>query len=318
MLNLSHPYLSMHWMALFLSYNELRALVLVNKDLSVLVASAIQKKFRQWGLSNAVCDEEKQCLSHVCLGDLDRFWGSPALYSLQLRCMRTKEYHALVQRDPRLSKTQKICLHTQDLRSPSTMYYWFVFDCLPFMPLRTHFSTYLCRQSLSLPYGDASLNNTNVRMRLNSRDHIQFECVGMLPVSRVSPNYLLCGVLTERNELWPTSLWTPVIAKQFCTHCSLEPFTIVCEGRSHCPFCGIENVVRETHSLSCMQKYCTWTLKNILNDINTFAGGTRKARDTVQDNVNNATASTSQDCVSSCSGEYRRGVVQSNARKCRS
>ena len=314
MLDASHPYLTSHWMASLLTFQDLRSVALVCTALASTATLAMREKVRRLSIENSFSERERECIQSIRDGSVRGY--TPALYSLQLRFLRTSEYHMIIQRDPRLSKASKLRLHDEDLRSPSVLYYWFAFECLPYTPLRVHFSTSMCRKSLALPYGLTCLCD-NVHMCNNKRGHIQFELrVNTAGVggAEAEPHARVCGVLTERDELWPTALWNASIAVCFHEHCLLEPFPMVSAGRPHCPFCGLSIALPASHSMECMMRYACWSTDH-RNDINRFDSTSVQKRMRTHESryTINAASAASTHCVSTRSPANKRRFVRSHA-----
>ena len=115
----SHQYFTSHWIGSFLTFSEICNVALVCKDASRVANLALQQKVHRWSCFAALHTLERKCIarfrSSVCVPPL----LSPALYSLQLRFLRRREYHLVVQRDPRLTREHKAALHAEGLCAAS-------------------------------------------------------------------------------------------------------------------------------------------------------------------------------------------------------
>lgn len=261
MIDMFDQYMLAHYLGETLSFTDIQQLALVSKQISRVAVFAAQYKVRLW--SGSYNQSEQSCIQSILQGHAPTSY-SPALHSLQMRYLRRDVFFKAVRRDPRLTRAQKAELFNEDFENPSPLYYWFIFECLPYPPVRVNFSTRNCQKNLRLPQSTVSLCDGILSMYLNIRSHVQFDRINL----ENSNTYTLCGVLTNRNELWVTSQWPIKAASAFRKYCLLEPDEMVCSGRTKCPFCCLPIDQPNSHTMQCMLQYTNWIFAE--NDINTF------------------------------------------------
>ena len=303
MLDSFDEYFATNWFARFFDVRDLRTLTLVSKSVQTVADAAIKRRVRAVCVPHREVEEEWLCRFAASTVRCRVPVAHTGLRSLQLRYFRRREYHALVQRDPRLSRVQKRALHAVVFDAPYELFYWFVLELLPIDPVRLNFPVLLFRKSLALPYGRTYLRR-DVYAELDERTHV-----------RIMINGALAGVVTNRSEVWTTSLWTEEVGDRLAWMCTRSSMSILTEGRSHCPFCGLQVSDPSSHTFACMQNYSRWE-SLVPNDINTSSlfWARHAARYHVQ---KHATSSATKDGVSARVSRYDAHAVSRRQSNCR-
>lgn len=243
-------HLNCSWMSQLLTFQDLNALSLTNKQLSSFANGARMLKVREWVTNSN--EGERVWIEHykqnypTIINPASRY-----LKCLRYRHICADHFRNIVRCDPRLTERQQNELASLPLDTqPSKLFYWFVVELLPRRPLRINFSLELLQRTLKLPYGQEIIRNTNIGklfLFLNKRGDIV-----------ISNDDGLLAVVTKDSHLWFTGLWTEKVSSFFILLCSCRPEVIVTAYSSKCPFCGHEVYRSCSHSMWCMKNYARW------------------------------------------------------------
>lgn len=245
-------HLNCNWMSELLTFSDLNALSLTNKDTALFANGARMLKVKKW---EETSNEGEKVWIEYYKNNYPTICNPASLY---LKCLRyrhicVEHFRDVVLKDPRLTTKQKNQLLVETLSlKPSKLFYWFVVNILPQRPLKINFSLELLRNTLNLPFGNKVIRRSSVGsiwLFTNKENHIV-----------LSNEEGLIGVITEDAHLWPTAKWGASISKFFSSVCLTTPEQIITGYSSICPFCGLDVCNPCAHSMKCMKNYTSWVV----------------------------------------------------------